>query len=314
MKLFKNSINIYLFAFLSLLFVSNSYGLMFPLPSQGNDIVGKVQVITAKEGDSFHSIGRRFDVGYYELVEANPRLNSKYLEKGVRVTIPTEYILPPGTRHGLVINLAELRAYYYPKGKKEVWTFPVGIGRLGWMTPEGDTRIVRKVKNPTWYVPASIREFVRQKGEILPDKIGPGPNNPLGKFAMRLGFSGYLIHGTNEPSGVGMRSSSGCIRLFPEDIKALFSMIPVGTKVRIINTAYKVGWKNHRLYLEAHKPLQEEVLKYHGQNSLTSMVKAVIRHERPNTYVNWNLAENIGEAHKGLPIQIGSNLKQKVKT
>ncbi len=282
--------------------------LEFGLPAAGNDLVGQEQTVALQANEDLHKIGRRFDIGYYEMVEANRQLAQQpSLAEGTSVVIPSRFILPPGERKGLVINLAEMRLYYYPPTTNTVITYPLGIGRLDWETPLGMTEVVAKTANPTWRVPASIKAYNKENGIELPDVVPPGPKNPLGKFAFRLKLPGYLIHGTNHPSGVGMRSSSGCLRLFPEDIAALFKLMPVGTPVRIINEPYKLGWYDNQLHLEAHQPLQEYIASLGGKNSLTPMVQAVLRAERGNaTKVDWQFAETIAEAQRGIPHVIGA--------
>lgn len=251
----------YAFAgFLTLLFISPvpSMATEFPMPLPGNDTIGEIRTVTARYEDTLSDIARANDLGYLEITESNPGVDPWLPRDDLEVVLPTQYILPPGPREGIVINLPELRIYYYPKGENRVITHPLGIGREGWSTPTGLTRIIRKAANPAWYPPASIRLEQEAAGTPLPAVVPAGPDNPLGEYAMYLGLSGYLLHGTNKPWGVGMRVSHGCIRLYPEDIASIFPRVPVGTKVRIINEPYKVGWTDGKLFLEAHQPLTEE--------------------------------------------------------
>lgn len=236
---------------------SIAFATTFKLPSAGNDIIGAVQTAQVEEDDNFSTISRRYDVGYYELIESNPDVNPDAPRPGTILVIPTRRILPSGPREGIVINLAEMRLYYFPKQRHQVVTLPVGIGRRDWDTPLGALSIIEKRTKPTWHVPDSIRDARALDGVDLPSSVEPGPENPLGDYAMRLSKPNYLIHGTNDPSGVGRRSSSGCIRLYPEDIAYLFNQVETGTPVRIINQPYKLGWVNNKLYLEAHQPLPE---------------------------------------------------------
>lgn len=282
-----------------------SLGLTLPLPPPGNDVVGRVQVVTAEPGDTLHTIGRRFDIGYYEMVEANRNLNPKKpLKKWTKVIIPSEYVLPKAPRRGIVINLAELRLYYYPPGRHVVETFPVGIGREGWETPTGTAKIMAKIKNPTWTVPESVRLDSATRGQMLPKSIPPGPDNPLGKFAMRTSFTAILIHGTNNPTGVGMRSSAGCLRMFPEDIANLFKQTRVGTPLHVVDQAFKSGWVGRYLYLEAHQPLQEQEREF--GSGLTPMVKLVmseVKNRKAN--IDWDAAVATAEQQNGIPTRIG---------
>ncbi len=214
----------------------------FTIPANGDSLVGQVVIAESRHNETMAEVGRRYDMGIYEMMEANPNISEDdKLTPGTRLVIPSRFVLPPGPREGVVINLAELRLYFYPKEGNQVVTSPVGIGREGWETPLGTTKIVEKTKDPYWYPPQSVREDAAAKGYILPDSWPPGPDNPLGAYMLRMGWRTYLIHGTNNPEGIGKRSSAGCMRMFPEDIELLFGQIPLGTPVTIINRPVKVG-------------------------------------------------------------------------
>ena len=274
------------------------------LPPEGSDVIGTVQMGRVKEGDNLATVGRRYDVGYYEMLEANPHINPMALMADQPVIVPTRFILPDAPREGIVINLAELRLYYYPPDGHTVITEPIGIGRQGWATPTGITSITRKRANPIWRAPKSVQIDMAKRGEPIPAVYPPGPENPLGQYAMNLGIPGYLIHGTNQPAGVGRRVSAGCIRMYPEDIEELFYQVQVGTAVTIVNQPYKAGYKKGRLYLESHKPLAEQ---RHGHHPMTSMKEVVEKAaQRYNTSVNWSLAHTIAKQQNGLPQVIGS--------
>lgn len=211
---------------------SNAWSLTFDLPSRGN-VVGKYKEIESQSGDTLLNIAMRYDIGMYEIYKANSHLPRKgYLHTGTTVIIPSKFVLPSGARKGIVLNLAHMRVYYYHDG--QVSTYPVGVGRSGWSTPVGATNITSKVRNPTWTPTASIRREAARNGRTLRASYGPGPRNPLGHYAMHLGFKGILMHGTIQPRSIGLRSSHGCIRLFNQDISELFSMVPVGTSVRVV--------------------------------------------------------------------------------
>ena len=233
-----------------------------PLPrSKLDSVVGDVGYTMVWHGDSLLDIARNFDIGYGQIIRANPRLNRWVPRVGAEVVLPSMYILPPGERRGIVLNLAELRLYYYPPRRTTVHTYPVSIGDYDWRTPIGRTKIVAKQVDPPWYPPKSIREEHLEEGEELPTMIPGGDiDNPLGHFALKLGIPGYLIHGTDERRsfGIGMRVSHGCIRLYPEDIEKLFALVSVGAPVTIIDQAVKAGWRDDELYLEVHHPLPEE--------------------------------------------------------
>jgi L,D-transpeptidase ErfK/SrfK len=238
----------------------------FQLPPDDVDVVGQIEYTDASREDTLLDIARKYDIGQNEILLANPNVDRWLPKHGARVLIPNRYILPRAEREGIVLNLPEMRMYYYPKPargqSRVVITHPVSVGRMDWVTPLGKTRIVAKDKDPSWRPPKSLKKEHAKEGEILPDVVPPGPDNPLGRFAMRLGFPGYLIHSTNKPFGVGMRVSHGCIRMYPEDIEQLFEQVPVGTKVQIVNQPIKVGWLAGALFMEVHPPMDEDQDKY----------------------------------------------------
>jgi L,D-transpeptidase ErfK/SrfK len=281
----------------------------FPLPPEGHDIVGRVQVAIARESDTLPEIARRYDLGYEEILAANPGVDPWRPGAGTRVVLPTAFILPDGVREGLVLNLASMRLFYYPKAGEgqaaEVVTHPVGIGREGWSTPQGMTRIVQKTANPSWTVPASVRREHAAEGDPLPAVVPPGPDNPLGEYAMRLSMPSYLIHGTNKPWGVGMRVSHGCIRLYPEDIARLFPEVPVGTPLRIINEPYVTGWRDGQLYLEAHAPLAEDTKHRNGKLHPLEQMLASLTADGP-AGVDRERAEQIAREARGIPVPVSS--------
>jgi L,D-transpeptidase ErfK/SrfK len=226
------------------------------------DVVGMLQVAKVEGEDTLLDIARRFNVGYEEIVRANPGVDPWLPGVGREIYVPTQFVLPNAPREGIVINLAQLRAFYFPKAKKgepqTVITHPIGIGKVGWETPVGTTKVRAKAKNPTWFPPASVRKEHLEDGEKLPAKVPPGPDNPLGTHVMTLGWPSYLIHGTNKPYGVGLRSSHGCIRFYPEDIVGLYERVPVGTKVTVVNQPFVFGWRDGQLYVQAFPILEDD--------------------------------------------------------
>ncbi len=238
----------------------------FLLPELGrNSIIGAVGHTAANEQDTLADIARRFDLGYDEIVKANPTVNRWVPGSGTRVIIPNQFILPDAPREGIVLNLAELRLYYFPPSDggqaRRVFTYPISIGRMDWKSPLGVTRIASKERDPAWYPPPSIKAEHAAEGDYLPDVIPGGvPNNPLGHYALKLALPRYLIHGTDERKeyGIGMRVTHGCIRMYPEDIEELFSIVPVNTPVRLIDQPVKAGWRGPELLLEVHTPLEED--------------------------------------------------------
>jgi L,D-transpeptidase ErfK/SrfK len=229
--------------------------------SDDQTVVGTLQRVTARYEDTLPGIGRMFNLGYDEIARANPDLDIWLPGEGSKIVLPTQFVLPDAPRDGIVLNVAAMRLYYFApadaEGNREVYTHPIGIGRVGWATPLGSTKITAKAKNPAWYVPESVRKEHAEEGDPLPAVVPPGPDNPLGQHALRLAMPGYLLHGTNKPTGVGLRVSHGCIRLYPEDIASIFEMVDKGTSVHIVEQPYLVGWQGDRLLFAAHVPLEE---------------------------------------------------------
>lgn len=259
---------------LSLLLSAPVFAATYDLPSEYFDVIGSVTTVQSKYADTLWDIARRTSIGQDHMKRVNPEIDIWIPGEGTFITVPSHHILPNAPREGLVLNLPEMRMYYYPPKQAgqpaQVQTYPIGIGRMDWATPLGSTRITEKTKDPTWTPPESIRREHAAKGDPLPRVVPAGPNNPLGRYKMRLGIPGYLIHSTNKPLGVGMRISHGCIRMLPEDIERLFPQLPVGTPVTIINQPVKAGWHGGKLYLEVHPPLEEY------PNDRTAMVQEVM--------------------------------------
>jgi L,D-transpeptidase ErfK/SrfK len=221
-------------------------------------VVGVLQVTHSRQEDTIPDIARRFNLGFDDVARANPGVDPWLPGEGTRIVLPTQFVLPDAPHEGLVINVAALRAFYFPKVAKDeprkVITFPIGIGKVGWATPTGTTKIVSKRKDPYWTPPESVRKEHAEEGDILPPRIPPGPDNPLGAYAMNLGWPTYLIHGTNKPAGVGLRASHGCIRMYPEDIAEIFDGIAVGTKVTVVNQPLLYRWQGDSLYVQSYPP------------------------------------------------------------
>ena len=249
----------------------------FLLPPADVDVVGRVEYTVAGRDDTLLDIARRYDIGQNEILLANPGVDRWLPADDSRVKLPNRYIIPSAERSGIILNLAEMRLYYFPKPRKgevpQMITHPVSVGRMDWNTPLGNTRIASKQRDPTWTPPASIKKEALADGKVLPDVVPAGPDNPLGRYAMRLGIPGYLIHSTNKPYGVGMRVTHGCIRMYPEDIEGLFADIPVGTPVHIVNQPIKLGWMAGGLFVELHSPLEEDAAEY--ENYLQRVLDAV---------------------------------------
>ena len=237
----------------------------WPLPPSGSRLVGQNQFhVVQNNGGSLEAIAKKYNVGFLALLQANPGVDPYVPRAGSVLTIPLQTLLPEAPREGLVINLAELRLYYYPPGKNEVTVYPIGIGQLGGdtLTPTMITTVSDKRANPTWTPTAKIRARYKAMGIELPGVVPAGPDNPMGHHAIRLAAYGgvYLLHGTNADFGIGMRVSSGCIRLRDDDIKTLFKHVTPGTKVNIINTPVKVSVEpDGRRLVEIHQPLSKHL-------------------------------------------------------
>ncbi len=274
-----------------------------------SDIVGEIQYVTVKKGDSMYSIARSHDLGLMDMLEANPNVNPDKLVPGNTLLVPTQFILPPGPREGIVINLAEIRVYFFPPNTNIVMTFPLGIGEVGWRTPIGETTIIRKRENPTWTPPASIHAEAARKGRTLPKVVAAGPKNPLGSYAMNLGWNGYLMHGTQAPTSIGQRSSHGCMRMYPEDIKALFHAVTVGTKVRAIYEPYKIGMKDGKLFIEAHELFPDNYYKIRYSDKFDALQNTVADTTYPQSdAINWLEVKVQIDSTNGYPVEITSTV------
>lgn len=239
-----------------------AHGAEYSLPANGGRLIGQNQTYTVQASDkNLQAIARHFDTAAMLILEANNTI-APVPAPGTTVTIPTQMLLPDTPREGIVVNLAELRLYFYPPGKNSVQVYPIGIGQQGLETPVSVTRISQKIPNPTWTPTAGIRARSLERGVELPKVVPAGPNNPLGRFAMRLGIGNgeYLIHGTNAQDSVGLRVSSGCIRMNAPDIEALFAQVAAGTRVAIINEPVKYAVEpDGKHYIEVHRPLAQTV-------------------------------------------------------
>jgi L,D-transpeptidase ErfK/SrfK len=277
------------------------------------DIVGVVQKTQASKEDTLTDIARRFNVGYEEIVRANPDVDPWLPGEGREIVVPSQFILPNAPREGIVINAAAMRLFYYPKVKKGeqqvVHTYPIGIGKVGWKTPEGVTKIVRRKKDPDWRPTASIiKEHLRERGEKLDAVVKAGPDNPLGRYAFYLGWPTYMIHGTNKPAGVGLRSSHGCIRLYPEDIAQLFELAPIGTEVRVVNQPYVFGWHDGALHIQAFDVLEDDKRDWKKAQAklLNKAMAERIRQELKarEEKIDWAAVAKLSEEPRGIPVSV----------
>jgi L,D-transpeptidase ErfK/SrfK len=281
--------------------------------SPEDDVVGAVQITVASKEDTLPDIARRFNVGYEEIVRANPGVDPWLPGAGRSIVVPTRFVLPDAPREGIVINVAAMRLYFFPPHKKgepqTVYTYPIGIGKVGWSTPMGATRVAGHEKDPVWRPSVALRkDHFNDNGEDLPAVVPAGPDNPLGKYEMRLGWPSYLIHGTNKPYGIGLRSSHGCMRLYPEDIEKLYYMAPDGTPVRVVNQPFVFGFHDRQLYLQAYTVLEDDARDWnHAQQKLLS--RGLATHIQKSlkdsgTQIDWDSVSGITHAPRGIPVPV----------
>lgn len=267
-----------------------------------DDTAGSLSVYHTKYEDTLYELSRRFDVGLVEMLAANPGVDVWQPKPGTRLIVPNAHILP-SHRKGIVVNLSELRLYYFADANR-VYTFPIGIGREGWKTPLGEMRITRKKKDPIWVPPASIR----REDPDLPEVVPAGEDNPMGGYALYLSKGSYAIHGTNRPYGVGKRSSHGCLRMYPEDIEKLFYLVKEGTRVTVIDQPYAVGWRGDRLYITVN-PTQEQAdiisEEYRAPPPVDMPeVYNVVKRAAKGASVDWYAVEQAVAKQSGVPVLI----------
>jgi L,D-transpeptidase ErfK/SrfK len=284
------------------------------LPEDGDNVIGVLSTAVARQEDTLLDVGRRHGVGYEEIMAANPGVDPWLPGEGTEILIPGRFILPNAPREGIVVNLPEHRLYYYPPAKQGerriVRTYPISVGKMDWKTPLGTTRIVSKQEKPNWYPPESVRKEHEEKGDPLPKVVPPGPDNPLGEHAMRLAIPGgsYLIHGTNRPAGVGMQVTHGCIRLYPEDIAELFGIVPVNTRVNLVDQTMKVGWYRGTLYVERHAPLEgTEDGHQLDVAELRRLIDEAVMDR--SVEVDWGGADRAFEQAMGVPVAISQPVR-----
>ena len=274
--------------------------------SPGAKAIGAVSTVTPRAGDTLMDVARAHDLGFTQLMAVNRGVSPWFPGVGTRITIPDSYLLPDVPRRGIVIDLAAERLYYFPSGKGIVESYPIGIGVVGKATPTGTTRVMAKEKDPVWYPPPSIHA----ERPWLPAAIPAGPDNPLGAFALRLGWPNYLIHGTNKPDGVGRNVSHGCIHLYPEDIERLFSEVPIGTPVRVVNDSLRTAWVGGELYLEAH-PTKQQGDQLDIEGTLTAVPPPADLDHRVSRAagdqvgrIDWSLVRRVVQERTGIPTQV----------
>jgi len=273
----------------------------FPV-ARGEDVIGRLAIVRIETGDTLPDIARHFGLGINAISTANPGVDVWVPEAGERVLLPLSFILPDAPRKGIVVNLATMRIFQYKEDgtSLSVATYPIGIGTEERPTPTGQMHVARKAIRPTWHVPASIAKDHRKKGDILPKAVPPGPENPLGEYALYLSKPGYLIHGTNKPASIGLTATNGCLRLYPENVKSLFDDTPVKTPVLIVSQPYLVGQRNGVLYLESHAPPE-------GPSALESVKlhkKLNAIEKRAQRTLDWKKIKEVLAEARGIPVPI----------
>lgn len=274
-------------------------------PRAPDDLIGIPTLYVTKEEDTLLDIARSYDIGYVEIRAANPGIDPWLPGADLTIKVPTQQILPNAPRRGIVINLAELRLYYYAGGASAPRSFPIGIGGEGKETPLGHTDIARKTVHPTWVPTKSEHD----EDPDLPASVGPGADNPMGEYALYLGWKGYAIHGTNKPYSIGRRDSHGCIRMYPEDIATLFKLAGPGTPVTVVDEQVKTGWSAGELYLEIHASQADaDSLETAGVPATTGAVDAdalvTAAAGSSADRLDWYIIHLAEERRDGIPAQI----------
>lgn len=305
-RFYRRASSTFLVALAMLAQPSLSMAATFPL-EPGQTIIGSETVYITKEGDNLLEFARDIGFGYTQMMNPNRDVNPHKPGGGKLLALAGAYIIPKYQRTGIIINTAQQRLYYFPPGGGVVETYPLGVGRLDRASPTGITRIIDKKKDPYWYVPPSVRA----EKPYLPAIVPPGPENPLGEYAMRLSWFTYLIHGTNKPLAIGRMASSGCFRMYPEDIESLFHRVPVGTQVRIISENVVAGWSGDDLVLQVF-PNKSQTDQYSDSREFTPETPAEITYvvkleaAKRNASVDWELVRKAGLERTGLLVKVAS--------
>lgn len=295
-----------LFGAIFLLSSTQLFATSYILPPPEQSLIGNIKYTSAGWNDTAANLAHHYDIGFNAIAKANPHLQlaQNKVPSGAPMTIPSQHLLPDLPRKGIIINLPEMRMYYFLPGSNKVLTYPIGIGKNGKTIPITETFITEKKTNPTWRPPDDIREFNLEQGIILPKVMQPGPDNPLGHFAIYMKLPTYLIHSTIFPESVGKRASFGCIRMYESDIESFFATIESGIPVAIINAPVKINWQAKHLMMEAHVPLEEHSTMY--ESSLPGIIHNVVTlaNNKP-TLIDWQSIAFIEKERDGLPHDIG---------
>jgi L,D-transpeptidase ErfK/SrfK len=267
-----------------------------------DDVIGRLAVITLEKGDMLPDIARHFSLGINAISAANPGVDVWVPEAGERIMLPLSFILPDAPKKGIVINLAAMRLFQFKEDSASlsVLTYPIGVGTEERPSPTGQMYVARKATRPTWFVPTSIAEDHRKKGDPLPAKVLPGPQNPLGEYALYLSKSSYLIHGTNKPASIGLRATNGCIRLYPEDIKKLYENTPLKTPVSMVNQPYLVGQRDGVVYMEVHAPPED--LDVVGFDKIYAKLRTI--EKKSGRTLDWSKVKKALAEARGIPVPV----------
>lgn len=282
--------------------------LTFEMPPPGEDIVGELMTVrVADYKDTINTYAEAYGLGFRQIVAANPGVNPWVPGEGRELVLPLQFILPPGERTGIVINLAEFRLYHFQPDGRTVDTYPIGIGREGWETPLVSAKVTGVIKDPTWVPTASIRADWAANGRRLPAVVPPGPDNPMGKWAVQLSARSYYIHGTNKELGIGMRVSAGCIRMYNPDVEQFAKRVGKGTPIRIINTPVKVGWIGGQMYVEVHEALEEQRTHHVPEAAVADAIHLANRLARAPVDVDWIDAKAAAVDQSGIPLRVSAS-------
>lgn len=290
---------------LAALLISQSVqAVSYPLPPAGSRLVGSSQVITVPDHNTLplEAFAAQYGQGLSNMLEANPGVDPFLPKSGTRLVIPRQLILPDTVREGIVVNVAEMRLYYYPPGSNTVEVLPIGIGQAGRETPRNwVTAVERKQVGPTWSPTPNTRRAYAAEGKTLPAFVPAGPDNPMGLYAIYIGRL-YAIHGTNSNFGIGLRVSQGCIRLRNNDIKYLFDNVPVGTRVQLIDRPVKVTTeRDGSRWVEVHEPLSRNRAEFESTRKVPLPISAALRTELINEGAGAEL-----ERRLGMPVKLGN--------
>lgn len=272
------------------------------------DLVGSNSSSRISREETLIDIAARYRLGYNMIRSANPDIDAWLPDDESKVILPFQVILPDAPRKGIVINVGEMRLYFYRRDEQKnhaVTVYPISVGRRDWATPLAETRVTLRIKHPRWYPPESIREEHAARGDLLPKVVPAGPDNPLGDYLLALDIPSYFIHGTNKRFGIGMQVTHGCIRMYPEHIEELYNLVPIDTPVTIVNQPYKVGWKDEKLYVEVHQPLEVDGVEQEGNRSGVVSRLTSIQQKLTDVLIDWDRVDSAITKTTGMPVLVG---------